>query len=165
MLKKTVWAGALALLLTPAVVYAQSCDISDLPCARDGKKCNIKFTNLSGISENMCRGKSFSSAATVNVSAKDDNGKDLGNRLSIDADSSGSLNLSKRKKKNTSKISVGGTSTGGVSLDCKAIRQVLSGTGKCKIYRQDASTSDELFYYPVVLDCDQGNICETSEGK
>jgi len=166
MLTRILGTGVLAIFLAPAIAPAQSCDLTQLRCATEGNKCNIKFKNFTGLRESTCQGKSYSLAKTIKVMAKNDKGKDLGNTLSILAGASSTLNLSKEKKKNTSSIVVGG---GGSNYDrgkltCGQIKTILSGNGTCKVYVSDTSYDDNLFKGYFYFDCDGGNVCTKPPG-
>jgi hypothetical protein len=155
------WLGALALFVVPNVAVGQSCDLSELNC--DQVKCNIHFTNLTGVNESTCKkGNSYSNAFTVKVKARDDKGKTLGNTLSILAGAKNTMNLSNSAKANVSSIKAGGKGnfTGG-TLTCDDIKTVLKGSGKCKIYANREGYSDIAPYGYVYFDCSGGDVCTT----
>lgn len=124
----------LAVALGGASASASVCDISDLPCW-DGGKCNIKFKNHTGKASGSGNSQiaQISSAMTIRVTARKENGDKKGNALSITAGASKTMNL--EKKTNFSKIKV----TAGIAgihpavMHCRAIRSVLKGNGTCNI--------------------------------
>jgi hypothetical protein len=166
MLMKLVQASTLALFLVPGFAAAQSCDFSDLDCTAKGKKCNIHFENLTGIQDNSTckKANTYASASTVKVRAKDDNGKTLGNTISMTAGQKNTMNLSNREDSSgnnkVTSLEMGdqGNFVGG-DLTCDEIRQVLAGSGKCKIYHIRTGYYDIAPAGYAFFDCDGGKVC------
>jgi hypothetical protein len=162
MFTRLVWAGALFFLLLPSVAGRETCDLSDLPCAQQGQKCNIHFKNLTGVAENTCyKAKSWPLARTVKVKAKDVNHNTLGNTLTILAGAKNTMNLSKTAKAEISHITVdeGTEYFRDTLLTCDEIKTVLKGSGKCKIYLHKTGGSALNPYGFVFFDCSGGDVC------
>ena len=127
-----------AIITTP--VARAECDISQTKCAVNGGKCNIKFRNLTGISTGSGKDTAINQTAEaklIRVKAVKQNGKKLGNALSINASASKSLNLDKKAKKEFAKIHItspADKSVNGVTMSCDHVKAVLNGTGSCKVF-------------------------------
>ena len=142
-----------------------ACDISDTKCAVNGGKCNIKFRNRTGDSGGSDGGSNLdqrSSAQTVNVKARKRNGDKAGNKLSIEAAASGSMNFDKKAKKNFQDVrlysKMNGDYVGAVIMSCEEIKAVLNGSGTCKIFhgtKHSSKTEKEFF---IGYQCDGGNV-------
>jgi hypothetical protein len=155
MLRKLIYTGALALFLiptiAPTIAMAEKSCFSDLPCAQEGKKCNIHFKNLTGrIDKNTCRASSYSNAATVKIKARDQDGNQAGKSLNLMAGQTGTMNFSTSKKWHTQSVKV--MKEGkyeGSTLSCDDLRSALKGSGKCKLYShwdKDTNGSNNYLY-------------------
>ena len=133
-----------ATLITGAIVTTPvaraECDISQTKCALNGGKCNIKFRNITGVSTGSGKDTSINQTAEakiIRVKAVKQNGKKLGNALSINASASKSLNLDKKAKKDFAKIQItspADKSVNGITMACDHVKAVLNGTGTCKVF-------------------------------
>jgi hypothetical protein len=149
-------AGLISLVVPVAVSAAAVCDITDLPCWGKGSKCNIKFSNNTGKASGSGGGtgyRQYSAAATTKVKAVKENGNRAGkNSLEILAGATGTLNLD--KKSNFNGINIVATTIDGtpeVTLTCEQVRQVLAGSGKCKLFITGSSGK-------MAFNCDRANV-------
>lgn len=154
---------ASSLMLASSLAIAQqACDITDLDCWGEDKKCNIKFRNKTGEASGSGGGTpytQFTQAASIKVMAVDEAGEKVGQSLKILAGATKTLNLDKKsgfdriKIQNTTDISANYKNV--ATLHCEDVRTILIGTGKCKIFA--GKTKDDKnkgTYY----NCDGGNV-------
>lgn len=148
--------------LAPAALA--SCDISETKCALNGGKCNIHFKNKTGEASGSAGGTVLSQesgAQTVRVKAVKDNGNNAGNALTINAGATNTMNLDKKAKKKFAKIritSVGRWDIEGISIGCESVKEILDGSGTCKIFHgygpnEYGTETQQLGYH-----CDGGDV-------
>jgi len=150
----------LGLAVTPNAVA--QCDITHTDCWKNGGNCNIKFKNKTGDSGGSDGGTNLdqrSSAQTVVVKAKRSNGNTSGNKLSIVAGASNTMNMEKKYKKDFDTITIASQDFGMVrnaKMSCNEIVSVLNGNGTCKIFHGAVTGSGKLQFY-LGYQCDSGN--------
>ena len=156
--------GALALgvfTAAAAPVASATCDISDTKCAMEGSKCNIKFRNRTGDAGGSGKGQT-SSAQTITVKAIRDDSSKAGNKLTIVAGASNTMNFDKKAKNNFEDVVIMSTDLGGTvdatGLTCEGVKAVLNGTGKCKVYHRADHSKTSGFRFSLAVQCDGGNI-------
>ncbi|NQY39321.1 MAG: hypothetical protein HRT80_04400 [Henriciella sp.] len=116
------------------------CDISQTKCAVNGGKCNIKFRNITGVSTGSGKDTSINQTAEakiIRVKAVKQNGKKVGNALTINSSANKSLNLDKKAKKDFAKIHItspADKAVRGITMSCEHVKAVLNGTGTCKVF-------------------------------
>ncbi|MEL6859768.1 MAG: hypothetical protein AAFO74_15375 [Pseudomonadota bacterium] len=149
-----------------APVASAECDISDTKCALKGSKCNIRFRNKTAEAGGSDGGSSLdqeSLASHLWVTARDDAGDRVGNKLSIGMTTgSKTMNLTKKANKEngfeTIKMMVQekGGPVDPAYMSCEEIKTVLNGNGQCKIFygRKKGTT----FKYGIGYQCDGGNV-------
>lgn len=143
---------------------SEPCDISETKCALAGKKCNIKFRNVTGKTRGSGRGTELdqrSYAVTIKVKAMKDGGKTAGNVLSIDAAANKTMNIDKKAKKAFKSIKVTSVTNRTIEpakLDCATVKAVLDGDGTCKIFHGKKGKVSETFDYRLGYNCDNGNV-------
>lgn len=154
--------GTAMLASTPAALA--QCDISQTRCAVNGGKCNIKFRNRTGISNGSDGGTSLkqsSSAQTVQVKARKANKEKAGNKLSIVAGTSGTMNFDKKAKKSFEDVQLSSadiTQVKPVIMSCEDVRAVLNGNGTCKVFHGEDSSSGLDWTFYLGYQCDGGNV-------
>ncbi|MBI1181682.1 MAG: hypothetical protein GC201_14115 [Alphaproteobacteria bacterium] len=136
--------GAATLAAGPAEA---ACKIKDLSCWGKDSKCNIKFINNTGKEGGSSKGTEYdqeTSATTIRVKTRDEDGKAVGNRtLDIPAGQSMTDNLD--KKDGFQDIQVIPTSWPinakdyAFVLSCDQIRTILSEGKNCKVFVSDKS--------------------------
>jgi hypothetical protein len=112
-----------------------ACNITNLPCWGQGKKCNIKFRNKTGLAGGSGAGEhnQISLAATLKISAIDENSKQVGsNTLRIAAGDNKTLNLD--KKKGFTEISIKANGVNNIRMQCADVKATLKGSGKCDVF-------------------------------
>ncbi len=152
---------ALAFATLPA---SADCDIKDTKCYQNGGKCNIKFRNKT--SETNGSGgntvlRQQSSAQIIRVKAVKENGKAAGNVINIEADTSKTMNLDKKFKKDFEYIRVSSptmSTVSGVTLTCEDVKAVLNGNGTCKIFNGARYIRDLTYRYELGFSCDGGSV-------
>ncbi|MFN3213441.1 MAG: hypothetical protein ACE37M_10070 [Henriciella sp.] len=153
-------AGSLAVPMASA-----ECDISETKCAVNGNKCNIKFRNKTGEASGSSGGTSLDQTTMASylwISARDDNGDRVGNKLSLGLGENATMNLSKKAKKENGFESIKAMvqeKNGPVDparISCEEIKTILNGTGSCKIFhgRKKGTTSK----YALGYECDSGRV-------
>ena len=166
MKQKTILASAAFLMASAlaAPVASATCDISDTKCAVNGGKCNIKFKNRTGDtggSDGSSNIDQTSSAQTVVVKARKDSGDKAGNKMTILAGASGTMNFDKKAKKNFDNVQVLSEANSGVvsavKISCRDIKTVLDGNGTCKIFHGKKGTITGARFY-LGYQCDGGNV-------
>lgn len=147
----------------PSAALAQ-CDISQTKCALNGGKCNIKFKNRTGDSGGSDGGTNInqtSSAQTVAVKAKRNDGNKAGNKLSIPAGTSKTMNIENKAEKGFDYIEVRSADIGMVKaskISCGEIKTVLNGNGTCKAFHGGKSSQSGAFTFYIGYQCDGGNV-------
>ena len=156
---------AISLLAVVASPIARAdCDITETKCYQNGGKCNIKFRNKT--SETSGSGgntplRQQSSAQIIRVKAVKDNGKPAGNILNIEADTSKTMNLDKKFKKDFAWIRISSptmSTVSGVTLSCEDVKIVLNGNGTCKIFNGARRTGSLDYSYELGFSCDGGSV-------
>ncbi len=164
----TLLAGTLLAIAAAfsAPVASAECDISDTKCGAADKKCNIRFRNKTAEGGGSDGGTSLdqqSLASHLWVTARDDNGDRVGNKLSIGmTQSSKTMNITKKANKEngfaTIKMMVQekGGPVDPAYMSCEEVKTVLNGNGECKIFygRKKGTT----FKYGIGYQCDGGNV-------
>lgn len=141
-----------------------SCDISETKCALNGGKCNIHFKNKTGESTGSAGGTVLSQetgAQIVRVKAVKENGNTAGNALTINAGAKNTMNLNKKSKRGFAKIritSVGRWDVEGVTLGCENIKEVLDGSGICKIFHGYGPNGYGMDTQQLGYRCDGGDV-------
>lgn len=153
---------ALGMILPSA---SAACDISQTKCALNGGKCNIKFKNRTGDAAGLdghTKLDQTSSAQEVNVKARKRNGDKAGNKLTINAGATGTMNFDKKAKKKFQDVrlysKMNRDHVGSIIMSCEEIVTVLHGSGVCKIfhgYRHNTKSRKEFF---LGYKCDGGNV-------
>ncbi|MHA7898547.1 MAG: hypothetical protein ACX94B_01705 [Henriciella sp.] len=146
--------ASLAFLASLFVAPAEAqCDISQTICALDGKKCNIKFRNITDESSGSGAGTDYkqgASAQTIKVKARKANGNNAGNALTIDAGASNTMNVDNKAKKAFADIRISAytvSSVSGVTMKCEDVVDTLNGNGTCKIFNgQEQGTKGQLVF-------------------
>jgi hypothetical protein len=151
----------IAFLLAPGA--AAQCDITKTKCWVQNGKCNIEFKNRtgdSGGSDGSSNLNQSSSAQTVTVKARKSNKDKAGNKLTIAAGASNTMNIEKKAKKNFADIqllpSVNGVN--GTTMSCDDIVAVLDGNGTCKVFHGYVSNSTTKTKRILGYQCDGGNV-------
>ena len=147
-----------------APVASATCDISDTKCALDGSKCNIHFKNRTGDtggSDGSSNISQTSSAQTVVVKARKDNGDKAGNKLTIVAGAKNTMNFNKKADKNFEDVLISSQAYGGavksVAMSCEDVKAVLNGNGTCKIFHGQKAKSATVKFF-LGYQCDSGNV-------
>ena len=102
-----------------------------------------------------------SSAQIIRVKAVKDNGKAAGNILNIEADTSKTMNLDKKFKKDFAWIRVSSptmATVGGVTLSCSQVKTVLNGNGTSKIFNGALHQGGQNYSYQLGFRCDGGSV-------
>ena len=166
MKQKTVLASAVFLMAGAfaAPMASATCDISDTKCAVNGGKCNIKFKNRTGDtggSDGSSNISQTSSAQTVVVKAVKKNGDKAGNKLTIVAGASNTMNLDKKANKNFDYVHISSDAHGGVvysaTMACEDVTAVLNGNGTCKVFHGTKTKGATVNYF-LGYQCDGGNV-------
>lgn len=166
MKQKTLLASAMCLAAgaLAAPMASATCDISDTKCALDGSKCNIHFKNRtgdSGGSDGSSNINQTSSAQTVVVKARKDNGDKAGNKLTIVAGAKNTMNFNKKADKNFEDVLISSQAYSGavksVAMSCEDVKAVLNGNGTCKIFHGQKSKSATVKFF-LGYQCDSGNV-------
>lgn len=158
-----------SIVISAAVFAAPSasaaCDISDTKCAVNGGKCNIKFRNRTGDSSGSDGSSSInqrSSAQTVVVKARKSNGSKAGNKLSIAAGASKTMNIEKKVNKDFQDIQISSQDNGNfvakVTMSCEHVKAVLNGNGTCKIFHGQSKINKLEYDFSLGYQCDSGNV-------
>lgn len=147
-----------------APIASATCDISDTKCAVDGSKCNIHFKNRTGDtggSDGSSNIDQTSSAQTVVVKARKDDGNKVGNKLTIVAGAKNTMNIGKKAKNNFEDILISSQAYSGavksVSMSCEDVKTVLNGNGTCKIFHGQKAKGATLKFF-LGYQCDSGNV-------
>ena len=166
-MKRHTLMASLAMALMGALLApgaSADCDIRDTKCYIDGAKCNIKFRNktseMSG-SGGKTALRQQSSAQIIRVKAVKENGKAAGNILNIEADTSKTMNLDKKFKKDFEYIRVSPptmSTVSGVTLTCEDVKAVLNGNGTCKIFNGARRKGTLDYSYELGFSCDSGKV-------
>lgn len=141
-----------------------SCDISETKCALNGGKCNIHFKNKTGEASGSAGGTVLSQetgAQIVRVKAVKDNGSNAGNALTINAGAKNTMNLDKKANKNFAKIritSVGRWDVAGISIGCESVKEILDGSGICKIFHGYGPNEYGTETHQLGYSCDGGDV-------
>ena len=151
----------LCALMLP-VSYAENvCDITNEKCWSNGK-CNIKFKNKTGESSGYAKGTGVdqeSLAQTITIKAAKENGDAAGNKLSITAGASKTMNIEKKYKKNFHHIRVKSSTTDeSISIKCGDIKDILRGNGNCNISRGLRTDADGTSFYTLAYSCDNTEV-------
>ncbi|MEO0608039.1 MAG: hypothetical protein AAFY82_07390 [Pseudomonadota bacterium] len=165
--KAFIIGGALIIAAAQTVPIASAeCDISETKCGAADKKCNIRFRNKTAVAGGSDGGTSLdqeSLASHLWVTARDDNGDRVGNKLSIGMTTgSKTMNITKKANKEngfeTIKMMVQekGGPVDPAYMSCEEVKTVLNGNGECKIFygRKKGTT----FKYGIGYQCDGGNV-------
>ncbi|MFN3213440.1 MAG: hypothetical protein ACE37M_10065 [Henriciella sp.] len=163
---KAVLTSAVILMASAfaAPLASAACDISDTKCAVNGGKCNIKFKNrtsdTSG-SDGSSNINQTSSAQTVVVKARKRDGSKAGNKLTIVAGASNTMNIDKKANKNFHDVQLASDAYGGVvypaTMSCEDVKAVLNGNGTCKVFHGQKTKGATVNYF-LGYQCDGGNV-------
>lgn len=152
-----------ALVGLPAASAA--CNISQTKCALNGGKCNIKFKNRTGDASGLdghTKLNQTSSAQEVNVKARKRNGDKAGNKLTINAGASGTMNFDKKAKKKFQDVrlysKMNRDHVGSIILSCEEIITVLNGSGVCKIFHGHRHTTKSEKEFFLGYKCAGGDV-------
>ncbi|MEO1306257.1 MAG: hypothetical protein AAFV37_14895 [Pseudomonadota bacterium] len=145
----------------PLPALSEVCDITTEQCWNDGK-CNIKFKNKTGESSGSAKNTGVdqsSKAQTITIKAARENGDAAGNKLTITAGASKTMNVENKYKKDFHHIRIksGGTDES-VSLKCGEIKKVLRGNGNCNITRGYRGETNGDGYYTLAYSCDNTKV-------
>ena len=166
MKQKTLAASAVCLVAgaLAAPMASATCDISDTTCALDGSKCNIHFKNRTGDtggSDGSSNISQTSSAQTVVVKARKDNGDKAGNKLTIVAGAKNTMNFNKKADKNFEDVLISSQAYGGavksVRMSCEDVKAVLNGNGTRKVFHGQKAKSATVKFF-LGYQCDSGNV-------
>ena len=166
MKRHTLMASLMICLMAGVAAPSASadCDITDTKCYQNGGKCNIKFRNVTSHTNGSGANTALrqqSSAQIIRVKAVKDNGKAAGNILNIEADTSKTMNLDKKFKKDFAWIRVSSptmSSVDGVTLSCSEVKIVLNGNGTCKIFNGARHQGGLNYDYQLGYRCDGGTV-------
>ena len=162
---KPLFIGLIALsVIVPSASAA--CDISQTKCALKGGKCNIHFKNRTGDvrgSDGSSDIRQSSSAQTVNIKARNDDQKKVGNKITITAGASKTMNVSKKAKMDFEDIRIYSKDFAkkpvrSVVIRCEEIKAILNGNGTCKIFHGVRSENLPVWNYFLGYQCDGGKI-------
>ena len=151
---------AFLLMALMAPVAFAKCDITGLDCKGEGKKCNIKFKNLTGEGSGAGGGtgyKQVTLAANLKVTARAGDGSMQGNIFEITAGASKTVNLDNKKfsqikiHRETGRGMMTGNET--TYLTCDHITSILNGNGSCKVFVGQTHGRKH-----TVAKCDGGNV-------
>ncbi|MEL6692195.1 MAG: hypothetical protein AAFQ12_04070 [Pseudomonadota bacterium] len=154
-------------LLVAIPTASAECDISQTKCAVNGGKCNIHFKNKtgdSGGSDGSSNIEQTSAAQTVIVKARKgrrDQSATVGNKLSITAGASKTMNLDKKAEKGFHDIRIYSKDHGGTRstvMTCEEIKAVLNGNGRCKIFHGVRVNKNPNVNFYLGYQCDGGNV-------
>lgn len=142
------------------------CDISQTKCALNGGKCNIHFKNKTGNTHGSDRGSSLRQlpfAQTVIVKARTADEKKIGNKLTITAGASKTMNVDKKSKKDFQDIRIYSKDFAkkpvrSVVIPCEDIKAILNGNGTCKVFYGSRTQDLLIFKYGLGYQCDGGKI-------
>ena len=134
-----------------------SCDLSGLDCWGDDSKCNIHFANNTGKTTGS-GSHQISMASTVEVKAVREDGSKAGNKLTILAGQTNTMNLDNKVAKDFDSIKMRVTTAnmGRVSLTCEKIQTLLEAGDKCKLYIRTPWSEDDMFDYNLAYSCSGG---------
>ena len=150
-----------AISVSPSAFAA--CDITQTKCWLNDGNCNIEFKNKTGDtggSDGSSNLSQTSSAQTITVKARKSDKDKAGNKLTITAGASNTMNIEKKAKKDFADIqlmpSVKGVNS--TVMSCDHVQAVLDGNGTCKVFHgystNSATSSDRYLGYQ----CDGGNV-------
>ena len=153
---------AVTMMALPPTAFA-ACDITQTKCWINDGKCNIEFKNRTGDTGGSDGGSDLSqtsSAQTITVKARKADKDKAGNKLTITAGASNTMNIEKKAKKDFADIqllpSVKGVNS--TVMSCEHVQAVLDGNGTCKVFHgystNSATNSDRYLGYQ----CDGGNV-------
>ena len=138
--------SALALGALAPFAFA-TCDISQTKCAVNGGKCNIKFRNVTAAGSGSAHGTGLSQA---------------GNKLTINAGASGTMNFDKKAKKKFQDVrlysKMNRDHVGSITLSCEEIITVLDGSGVCKIFHGHRHTTKSEKEFFLGYKCAGGDV-------
>ena len=143
------------------IAFADVCDITTEKCWTGGK-CNIKFKNKTGESSGYAKNTGVdqrSMAQTITIKAARDNGDAAGNKLTITAGASKTMNIENKYEKGFDHIRVksGGTDES-VSIPCSDVKKIIRGNGTCFISRGRRAEPSGGGYYTLAYSCDDANV-------
>lgn len=148
-------------LLAP--IASAACDITQTKCWVNGGNCNIKFKNRTGDtggSDGSSNLNQSSSAQTVTVNARKASKDKAGNKLTIIAGASSTMNIEKKAKKKFVDIQLSPSVSGVNStvMSCEDVQAVLDGNGTCKVFHGYVSNSSTKVERYLGYQCDGGNV-------
>jgi len=155
----TIFAFLFTALMAPAV-FAETCDLTSLDCWGDGKKCNIKFTNLTGKASGTGGGtgyKQISFAANIDAWAETESGIRDGSKLVIRAGANKAINLDNKNfstiqiRRRTSGVRLGGNVS--AELSCTHITKILKGNSICRVFVGEKHSRKH-----TVVKCNAGDL-------
>lgn len=157
--------GLVALSVTVPSANA-ACDISQTKCALNGGKCNIHFKNKTGDTHGSDRSSSLKQlpfAQTVIVKARTEAEKKIGNKLTITAGASKTMNVDKKSKKDFQDIRIYSKDFAkkpvrSIILRCEDIKAILNGNGTCKVFYGSRTQDLLIFKYGLGYQCNGGKI-------
>lgn len=160
---RTLTLSALALSMLAPAAFAV-CDISQTKCALKGGKCNIHFKNKTGEATGSAGGTVLaqeSGAQIIRVKAVKESGHNAGNALTINAGAQNTLNMDKKANKKFAKIRI--TSGGrwdvqGVSIGCENVKEILNGSGICKVFHGYGPNEYGVRTQQLGYRCDGGDV-------
>jgi len=137
----TIFTFLLTALMAPTVNAV--CDLTSvspaLTCLEKGKKCNIKFKNVTGLGSGAGGATGYNQegyASTVKISArKEDKTRAGSNSISIAAGQDKTFNLDKKKDFEYIKVQRNtGLGVKVAKINCEEIQTILSGKAHCKVF-------------------------------
>jgi pectate lyase len=148
-------------MLSP--IASATCDITQTKCWVNGGNCNIKFKNRTGDtggSDGSSNLNQSSSAQTVTVKARKANKDKAGNKLTIIAGTSDTMNIEKKAKKKFVDIQLSPSVSGinSTVMSCEDVQAVLDGNGTCKVFHGYVSNSSTKVERYLGYQCDGGNV-------
>lgn len=157
----SVLIAIIGIAMAPAAFAA--CDITQTKCWLNDGNCNIEFKNKtgdSGGSDGSSNLSQTSSAQTITVKARKANKDKAGNKLTIVAGASSTMNIEKKAKKDFEDIqlipSVSGINS--TVMSCAHVQAVLDGNGTCKVFHGFSSNSATNADRYLGYQCDGGNV-------
>ncbi len=142
-----------------------ACDITQTKCWINDGNCNIQFKNKTGEGGGSSGGTGLEQASlaqTIQVKARKANGEKAGNKLTISAGASSTMNIEKKAKKDFDNIRISSKTASDTVADtnmsCAHVQAVLNGNGTCKVFNGYDPSKSGLPGYRLGYQCDGGEV-------
>jgi len=152
-----------AISVSPPAVAG--CDITQTKCWLNDGKCNIEFKNKTGEGGGSSGGTGLEQASlaqTIQVKARKANGEKAGNKLTISAGASSTMNIEKKAKKEFEDIRISSKTASDTVADtnmsCAHVQAVLNSNGTCKVFNGYDPSKSGLPGYRLGYQCDGGEV-------